>query len=139
MSSAMESFFKEFERNSSLGETGALVSQFADVFLVAGPQGVQVVTAHAFALALPARKKQFDAMGCRSTELISLRETPMSDQYVVAETEWQMTFTQGGKSPERILVTSTFIVYTGGEQAKIVFYLPHHDPLTILRNRGIRV
>jgi hypothetical protein len=139
MSSVMKSFFKDFEQNSSLGETGALVSQFADVFLVAGPQGVQVVPANAFALALPARKKQFDAMGCQSTELVSLRETPMSDQYVVAETEWQMTFTHGGKSPEKILVASTFIVYTGGGQAKIVFYLPHHDPLTILRNRGTGV
>ena len=139
MRSAMDSFFKDFEQNSSLRETDALVSQFADVFLVARPQGVQVVPANAFALALPARKKQFDAMGCQSTELISLRETPMSDQYVMAETEWQMIFTQEGKSPERILVASTFIVYTGGEQAKIVFYLPHHDPLTILRNRGTGV
>jgi hypothetical protein len=139
MSSAMESFFKNFEQNSSLGETGALVSQFADIFLVAGPQGVQVVPANAFALALPARKKQFEAMGCQSTELVSLRETPMSDQYVVAETEWRMSFTQGGKSPQKILVASTFIVYTGGERAKIVFYLPHHDALAILRNRGIGV
>ena len=63
MSSAMETFFKDFERNSSLGETGASVSQFADVFLVAGPQGAKAVPVNAFALALPGRKQLFDSMG----------------------------------------------------------------------------
>jgi hypothetical protein len=139
MSSAMETFFKDYQHNSNSGEIGVLVSQFAEVFLVAKPQGAQAVQADAFALALPGRKKLFDSMGCRSTDLISLREIPLSDQYVMAETEWQMTFAHGEKSPEKILVASTFIVYTGGEQPNIVFYLPHHDVMTLLKNRGIGV
>jgi hypothetical protein len=134
----METFFQEFERNSNRSETGTLISQFAETFLVAGPQGAQVVAANAFALALPRRKKQFDEMGCRSTDLISLRETTLGNHYVMAETEWQMTFVQEGKSPEEITVASTFIVYTGDEQPKIVFYLPQHDVMALLKNRGVR-
>src|SRR6266481_2631388 len=118
MSSAMKSFFQDYEHNSNLSETGALISQFAEMFLVAGPQGAQVVPATAFALALPRRKKQFQEVGCQSTDLISLRETTLGNHYVMAETEWQMTFAQGEKS-EGIRVASTFIVYTGDEQPKI--------------------
>jgi hypothetical protein len=133
----METFFQDFEHNSNLSETGAVISQFAEMFLFAGPQGAQVVPANAFALALPRRKKQFEGMGCRSTDLISLRETTLGNQYVMAETEWQMTFAQGEKSPEEVRVASTFIVYTGDKQPKIVFYLPQHDVMALLRDRGV--
>ena len=137
MSSAIETFFQNYEHNSNLSETSAVMSQFAEMFLVAGPQGAQVVPASAFALALPRRKKQFDEMGCQSTDLISLRETTLGNHYVMAETEWQMSFARGEKSPEEIRVASTFIVYTGDEQPKIVFYLPQHDVMALLKNRGV--
>lgn len=137
MSSAIETFFQNYEHNSNLSETSAVISQFAEMFLVAGPQGAQVVPANAFALALPRRKKQFEEMGCQSTDLISLRETTLGNHYVMAETEWQMTFAQAEKSPEEIRVASTFIVYTGDEQPKIVFYLPQHDVMALLKNRGV--
>ena len=136
MSSALETFFQKFEHNSTISETGALISQFAEVFVVAGPRGAQAVPANAFALALPRRKKQFEEMGCRSTDLISLRETTLGKHYVMAETEWRMTFAQKGESPEEIRVASTFIVYTGDDQPKIVFYLPQHDVMALLKNRG---
>jgi hypothetical protein len=139
MSRAIETFFQDFEYNSNLSETGALISQFAETFLVAGPQGAQVVPANAFALALPRRKKQFEEMGCQSTDLVSLRETTLGNHYVMAETEWQMTFAQGEKIHQEIRVVSTFIVYTGNEQPKIVFYLPQHDVIALLKDRGVGV
>ena len=54
--SAMETFFRNHERNSNSGAIEPLVSQFADVFMVAGRQGAQVVQANAFAVALPNAK-----------------------------------------------------------------------------------
>jgi len=133
----METFFRNFERNNTRGDTDALVSQFADAFMVAGPPGAKTIQANAFALGLPGRKKLFDAMGRQSTSLVSLRETTLNDQYVMAETEWQMTFAQGEEPAKEIRVASTFIVYTGGGQPKIVFYLPHHDVMKILKEGGI--
>jgi hypothetical protein len=137
MSSAMETFFQDFERNSNLGVTDVLISQFAETFLVASPQGAHVVPAHAFALALPQHKKRFAEMGCQSADLISLRETALGNYYVMAETEWRMRFAQEGKSPEEITACSTFIVYTGEEQPRIVFYLPQHDVMALLKGRGL--
>ena len=109
------------------------------MFLLASPQGPQVIPANAFALALPKRKKLFEEMGCRSSDLISLRETKLGNDYLMAETEWQMTFAQGGISSEKIKVASTFIVYAGGDQPKIVFYLPQDDVIALLKSRGFGV
>ncbi len=136
--SAMETFFRNQERNSNSGAIGPLISQFSDVFLVAGPQGAQVVQANAFALALPKRKKLFDDMGCQSTELVSLRETTLNGPYTMVETRWRMTFASEGQSTEKIQADSTFIVYTGGEEPKIVMYLPHGDALATLANRRVK-
>jgi hypothetical protein len=136
--SAMETFFRDQERNSNSGSIGPLISQFADVFMVAGPQGAQVVQADAFALALPKRKKLFDDMGCQSSELVSLRETSLNGGYMMVETRWRMTFASEGQSPEEIQADSTFIVYTGGEEPKIVMYLPLSDALATLADRRAR-
>jgi hypothetical protein len=137
MNSPIETFFRDYERNCNSGSIGPLISQFADVFMVAGPQGAQAVQASAFALALPKRKQLFDDMGCQSTNLISLRETQLDGRYVMAQTQWSMTFESKQNTAEEILVSSTFIVHTGVEQLKIVLYLPHQDIMAILRNRGL--
>jgi hypothetical protein len=134
--SAMETFFSNHEHNS--GSSGLRVSQFADVFMVGGPQGAQVVQMDAFALALPKRKKLFVDMGCQSTELVSLRETSLNGPYTLVETRWQMIFASENQSTEEIEVDSTFMVYTGGEEPKIVMYLPHGDALATLANRRVK-
>jgi hypothetical protein len=131
----METFFRNYERNNNSGAIGPLISQFADVFMVGGLQGAQVVQANAFALAVPKRKKIFADMGCLSTELISLCETEVNGQYMMVETRWRMTFAFADQAAEEIQADSTFIVYTGGEEPKIVMYLPHGDALATLANR----
>jgi hypothetical protein len=136
--SAMETFFRNFEHNSNSGAIGPLISQFADVFMVGGIQGAQVVQADAFALAVPKRKKIFADMGCQSTELVSLHETELNGQYMMVETRWRMTFASADQASEEIQADSTFIVYTGGGKPKIVMYLSHGDALETLANRRVK-
>jgi hypothetical protein len=81
------------------------------------------------------RKKQFDDMGWQSTGLVSLRETTLNGSYKMVETRWRMTFASEDQPPQQIDADSTFIVYTGGEESKIVMYLPHQDALATLANR----
>lgn len=134
---AMERFFGDFERNSNAGETMASVSQFADVFMFAGPDGVQTVRASDFALALPKRKKLFDQMGCQSTKLVTMSETKLDGRYVLVETEWLMTFARDEGRSDEVLAGSAFLIDTGGTALKIVLYLTHQDIMALLRNRGI--
>jgi hypothetical protein len=133
---AIETFFREFEQRSDRGDIPALLPQFAETFMAAGPQGAQCIRAADFAVALPRRKQFFDSLGCRSTSLVSLDHNRLDARYVVAKTRWRMTFLQEGTTREA-LADSTYIVDTSGESFKIVFYLAHQDHMTMLREHGI--
>ena len=137
-SEALQNFFRTFEANASSNDVDAQVSQFADVFLAASPQGTQAVRAADFALALPRKKQLFDKLGCRSTELISLREQRLDHRYLMATTRWKLTFASPDKAPEDVIAESVYILDTGADgAAKIVFYLANQDLMHVLRERGI--
>jgi len=141
-SELIKRFFRTFESNASSDHADAVISQFADVFIAANPHGAQAVRAADFALALPKRKLLFDGLGCRSTELISVREDRLDARYVLASTQWKMNFARPQTEPQDVVVNSVFIVDTGGEAAmpeaaKIVFYLANQDVMQILKDRGI--
>ena len=116
-SDPIERFFRTFESNASSDNTDAVISQFADVFMAASPHGAQAVRAGDFAIALPKKKLLFDRLGCRSTELISVRENRLDARYALATTRWKMTFTRPELEQQDVVVDSVFIVDTGGEAA----------------------
>jgi len=141
-SEAIERFFRIFETNASGNDVDAQVSQFADVFMAASPQGAQAVRVADFAHALPKKKQLFDRLGCRSTELVSLRENRLDARYVMASTQWKLTFARPESAPQDVVAESVYILDTGGDGAdasepKIVFYLANQDLMQVLKDRGL--
>lgn len=134
---AIERFFHVFERSSDSGDMPALIPQFADTFMVAGPQGTQCIRAADFALALPKRKQLFDSLGCKSTTLVSLEQSRLDARFVMARTRWRMAFARVEGQSKDVLADSVFIVDSGGDALKIVFYLANQDIMEVLRNHGI--
>jgi hypothetical protein len=122
-------FLRCYEQNSNTSDIPALVSQFAEAFIVGGPEGTTVVRASDFAKALPKRKELFHAMGCRGTELIEVKETQISSRYVLASTKWRMVFTNqaGASSDNEILVDSSFVIDIEEKRPKIILYVSHQD------------
>jgi len=137
VSEAMEGFFRTFESNSSRDDGNAAVSQFADVFMAAGPQGTQAVRAEDFARLVPRRKELFQSLGHKKTELVLLREQRLDARFVLATTQWKMTFVRAENIADDIVVDSVYIVDTGGPEPKIVFYLANQDLMKVLKDRGI--
>ena len=137
VSQAVDLFFRTFQANASGHDVDAQVSQFADVFMAANPQGAQAVRVGDFAMALPRKKQFFDQLGCRSTELISLREQRLDARYVMASTQWKLTFVQPENKTQDVVAESIYILDTGGDAPKIVFYLANQDLMQILKDRGL--
>jgi hypothetical protein len=135
--SPIASFFESFARQSGTDNIQAQVSQFADTFLAAGPHGVKCATSADFTLAIPKRKQLFDSLGCQSTTLVGLEETPLDTRYVLVRTKWKLTFRRPDTNPECIVVDSTFIVDAAASEFKIVFYLANQDIMQVLKDRGI--
>src|SRR5215469_16060894 len=111
-SEAIERFFRTFETNASGHDVSAQVSQFADVFMAASPHGAQAVRAADFALVLPKKKQLFDSMGCRSSKLVSLTEERLDARYILARTQWKMSFDRPDIEPQDVVVESAYIVDT---------------------------
>jgi hypothetical protein len=133
MSDATRKFFENFEQTNAAGDIDRLVALYADPFMSADATGVRVVHAGEFRAALPKRKQLFNAIGCTSTKLVSVEETPLDDRYVMAKTVWRWEFP---KPAEPIVLPSTYIIRTSGETPQIVFYLTG-DVMSVLRSRGL--
>jgi hypothetical protein len=88
-------------------------------------------------LAVPKRKQLFDSLGLHSTTLVWLREDRLDARYIMASTRWCMSFAREKGEPRDVLADSVYIVDTGGEAFKIVFYLAHQDIVQTLKERGI--
>jgi len=136
-SEAIERFFRTFEANTSSEDIDTAVAPFAQVFMAAGPQGTQAVHAADFARALPKRKQLFQDLGHQSTQLISLTEKRLDARFVLATTQWKMSFTRAEDPPKEIVVDSMYIVDAALPEPKIVFYLANQDLMQVLNNSGI--
>lgn len=134
---AVEDFFRTFEHNTNHGDAAALTSPFAAVFLAAGPQGANCVRKEDFALALPKRKKLFEGLGLRTTELIGIDTESLDARYTMARARWNMSFANESGSAHEIVVDSTYIVDTGVDPFQIVLYLAHQDIMAVLKDQGI--
>jgi hypothetical protein len=135
---AVARFLQLYAQKTREDNIPALVTQFADPFISADPQGTRCVRVDDFAAALPKRKLLFDRLGCKPAALVSLHETQLDSRYVLAKTTWRFDFARADSSePDQVLADSTFLVDTGEEEFKIVMYMAHQDIMQVLRNRGI--
>ncbi|HLY41744.1 MAG TPA: hypothetical protein VKR52_11045 [Terracidiphilus sp.] len=130
-------FFDLFERNSDSGDVAGTVSQFADVFMAAGPDGAQCVRAADFGLALPKRVQLFKSLGCRKTSLEEFSETRLDARFVMAETRWRMVFGLDGDDQKEATADSLFIIDTATDPYRIVFYLAHQGHMAVLKELGL--
>ena len=135
---SVEAFLRRFELNNNESDFSAAVSQFADTFMAAGPQGAQCVRAGDFALALPKRKQLFESFGCHSMQLVSVDAHSLGDRYSIAHTQWKMNFANNELSTEGMFVKSTFIVDITEADFRIVLYLAHQDVMLMLKERAVR-
>ena len=122
---SLEKFFNDFQRYSNEGDLASLATCFADSFVVATPEGQQMILARDFVGAMAKRKQQFEDMGASKSELVSLEERQLGDSYRLADTQWRFGFANvdGGKE---VTARSTFLVHMTDEP-RIVLYLPHGD------------
>ncbi len=133
VSAPVEGFFRQFELNNTKGDFSEAVSQFAETFMAAGPQGAQCVRASDFALALPKRKKLFVSYGCQPMKLVGVESRTLSDRYTIAHTHWRIDFENAAS--EAIVVETTFVLDTAADPLRIVLYLAHQDIFALLKER----
>lgn len=131
----MERFFKAYEEYANSEDAGGIVSLFAEAFMTADAVGCRVVSASDLAAGIAKRKKLFDGVGSRSTSLVSLEIRELSDRYLLADTEWCVRFER--EEAGEVSLRSSFVVHRSVDGPKIVFYLMHQNPVSVLKERGL--
>lgn len=130
-------FIESYAHHSATRNIPALVSQFAETFLAAGPGGAQCVRAADFARALPRRIELFDSLGCQSTELIETHESQLDARYALVNTTWRFTFRGAEGAIETVDSESIFVIDRESDPFQILLYLNPRDIMETLRERGI--
>ena len=136
-SDKVEVFFQGVEQASNTLDLGLIDSQFADQFIFADPNGTRVVEKEKFLPFLPKRQEFFKSLGHQSTEVLSLEETPIDDQYTMVKAHFLMEFQ---KTPGQIVeakVDSTYILFMKGDSPKIVMHIEHEDLKEAMQARGL--
>lgn len=95
-------FIESYAQHSANRNFPALVAQFAESFLVAGPGGAQCVRAEDFAKALPRRAEWFQSLGAQPADLVNISATWMDERYALVHTTWRFTFLREQGTTERI-------------------------------------
>ena len=133
----LRAFFERFETLSAGADVDSLVATYAPNFMLAGPNGAQVVRSVDILRAIPKRKQFLDSAGHRETALIGFEETPLTDRYSLVRVEWRWRFERAGITPTTITLPSRFIVDCAGDVPQIVLYMNDTDVATVARERGL--
>ena len=139
MATPMESFFRTFEQLSADSNAADLAGLYASSFLLAGPNGSQLVRAADVQQAILKRKDLFKTLGCTSTHLATLEETSLDDRYSLVRTEWHWRFERSSEAIVEFTLPSSYVVERSPDGWQIVAYIPHADIMAELRRRGLLV
>ena len=135
----LRAFFERFQSLSAASDVERLAAMYAERVMMAGANGVQVVSSADIQRAIPKRKQLLESVGYQDTALVGFEETALSDRYSLVRAEFRWHFTAANGQPATVTLPSTFVVDRGGDSPQIVLYLNEHDVVSVLRERGAPV
>jgi hypothetical protein len=133
----IEQFFKDFERAGHALDIDRILTQFADPFLHADPNGTRAVKRADFPAALKKRKEFFASLGLKTTSIQPLEETRLDDVYTMVRARVVMQFEKVPGQPVDVQQHATYVISVKEATPQIVMYLNHDDLTTVLRHAGL--
>jgi hypothetical protein len=131
-------FFQKYEEGANTFDPDLVTSQFAEVFIGGGPNGVfDGQNDERFREAIPQRKAFMEQIGFKRARIESLDETVLDGHYSMVAVQWRMTFQQ---EPDRVQDAEFEILYflfIRNEQPKVVMYISHDDEEETMREMGL--
>jgi hypothetical protein len=135
MNGDIKRLFKNYEMSVESFDYEKTVEYFADTFILAGPQGAIVMNRVEFLKLSKQAVQQYKELGRTSAKILSMKETPISNEYSMVKTHWGLTFQKTG---DNIIESDiTFLIQKTGSEPKIITFIDHQDDEKVYQRLGL--
>jgi hypothetical protein len=108
---------------------------FADTFISAGPRGAIASSRAEFLKMADQAAGFYRSIGQTSARILSLEETPISNEYSMVKVHWGVTFRKTG---DRLIgFDITYFVQKTGPEPKIIMFIAHQDEEKAMEELGL--
>lgn len=129
-------FFEQYAATSMGAKPQDLAAFYDTSFLAAGPQGSAAFqNDEAFRGWLQQARDFNETSGMTGLEVVAVRETPVSREYVLASVRWGARFRKTGD--ELIEFGISYLLRLEGDSFKVAAYVSHEDQEAAMRERGL--
>ena len=136
-SGAVREFFGTYARATASLDPGFLESAYAELFMFAGPAGVQAVKREDFLKIVPKRKAFFASVGLAASEVVGLEETVLDEHHLLVKAHWTFRFEKEGARSVVAPGAATYVLRRHGGGLSIVFQLDHQDLTKLVQELGL--
>lgn len=136
-SERVKAFFHEYESNIAEWDPAAIVAQYGESFVFAGPQGAQAVKRDDFVKVLPKRQGFFKSVGLQSSRVVALEEASVDDHCVLVRAQWRLQFGSATASVSALDLLTTYLLQQQPDGLRIVFQLDHDDLTKRVQELGL--
>lgn len=132
---SIKKLFAEYEKAFAALDLERSAGFFADTFISASPRGA-IAQSKAEFLKLASQAADFyRKVGQTSARIISMDETPISNEYSMVKVHWGVTFKKTG---DRLIEFDvSYFVQKTGPEPKIIMFIAHQDEQQAMQEMGL--
>ncbi|MBN1189089.1 MAG: hypothetical protein JXA46_04990 [Dehalococcoidales bacterium] len=132
---AIRLFFEKYEKAVVTQDFEKTVNYFADNFILAGPCGAIVMIRSEFLKLSHQAVQLYKNVGRTSAKILSMDETPITNEYSLVKTHWGLTFKKTG---DQIIESDiTVLLQTIDSEPKIMSFIDHQDEENMYQQLGL--
>jgi hypothetical protein len=136
MDAAVKRLFADYEKAFAALDIEKQVPLFAESFLSAGPKGTIAQSRKELASMAKKAAAFYRKVGQTGAKMVSITETPISDQYSFVDVHWAATFEKLGDKSVEFDVTYV-LQKTDPDAPKIILFIAHQDEEQAMRDLGL--
>jgi len=134
-SDSLQRLFAEYEKAFAALDIEKNAGFFADTFISAGPRGAIAQSKSEFLKLAHQAAEFYKSVGQTSARILSLQETPISNEYSLVKVHWGVTFRNTGN--KMIEFDVSYLVQKIGPEPKILLFIAHEDEEKAMRDLGL--
>jgi hypothetical protein len=132
---SVRKLFAEYEKAFDALDLSKSAGFFADTFISAGPRGIIAQSKAEFLRLAHQAADFYKRVGQTSARILSMDETPISNEYSMVKVHWGVTFRKTGD--KMIEFDVTYFVQKTGSEPKIIMFIAHQDEQKAMQERGL--